>query len=46
MLLSNQKLVIRGTKMIMDELGYDEAEACRLLLLYGSVQKVLEAEKK
>jgi N-acetylmuramic acid 6-phosphate etherase len=46
MLLSNQKLVIRGTRMIMDELGYGEAEARRLLLLHGSVQKVLEAEQK
>jgi N-acetylmuramic acid 6-phosphate etherase len=28
--------------MIMDELGYSEAKAKRLLLLHGSVQKVLD----
>lgn len=42
MQLTNQKLVERGTKMIMDELGYNEKKARRLLLLHGSVQKVLE----
>jgi N-acetylmuramic acid 6-phosphate etherase len=31
--------------MIMEELGYDEAKARRLLLLHGSVNKVLEAAK-
>lgn len=46
MQLTNEKLVQRGTKMIMDELGFQEAKAKRLLLLHGSVQKVLdEAEK-
>jgi N-acetylmuramic acid 6-phosphate etherase len=42
MQLTNQKLVERGTRMIMDELGYPEDKAKRLLLLHGSVQKVLE----
>ncbi len=42
MQLTNQKLVERGTRMIMDELGYTEEKAKRLLLLHGSVQKVLE----
>ena len=42
MKLSNEKLVKRGTRMIMDELGYSETKAKRLLLLHGSVQKVLE----
>jgi len=42
MLLTNEKLVNRGTRMIMDELGYPEAKAKRLLLLHGSVQKVLD----
>ena len=42
MQLTNEKLVNRGTRMIMDELGYPEEKAKRLLLLYGSVQKVLE----
>jgi len=42
MQLTNQKLVERGTRMIMDELGYSGEKARRLLLLHGSVQKVLE----
>jgi len=42
MQLTNQKLVERGTRMIMDELEYGESKARRLLLLHGSVQKVLE----
>ena len=32
--------------MIMSELGYDEVKAKRLLLLHGSVNGVLEAEKE
>lgn len=43
MQLTNQKLVDRGTKMIMEELNYSEPKAKRLLLLHGSVQKVLDA---
>lgn len=46
MQLTNEKLVMRGTKMIMDELGYPETKAKRLLLLHGSVQKVLDAVDK
>lgn len=48
MQLTNKKLVERGTRMIMEELGYPETKARRLLLLHGSVQKVLEeaGEKK
>ncbi len=42
MQLSNNKLINRGTKMIMQELGYSESKAKRLLLLHGSVQKVLD----
>jgi len=42
MQLTNQKLIIRGTQMIIDELGFSETKAKRLLLLHGSVQKVLE----
>lgn len=45
MQLTNQKLVTRGTKMIMEELGYSESKAKRLLLLHGSVQKVLDEVK-
>ncbi|MCF6332890.1 MAG: N-acetylmuramic acid 6-phosphate etherase [Draconibacterium sp.] len=46
MQLTNEKLVMRGTKMIMDELGYPETKARRLLLLHGSVQKVLDTTAK
>lgn len=46
MQLTNQKLINRGTRMIMAELGYDEVTAKRLLLLHGSVNAVLEAEKR
>lgn len=42
MQLTNQKLVTRGTRMIMDELGYPEEKARRLLILHGSVRKVLD----
>lgn len=45
MQLTNQKLVERGTHMIMEETDLDENEAKRLLLLYGSVRKVLHALK-
>lgn len=46
MQLSNQKLVDRGTRMLVDELGlpYDQANA--LLLLHGSVKKAVEAYRK
>ncbi len=46
MQLTNEKLVKRGTRMIMDELGFPEEEAKRLLLLHGSVQKVLEEAER
>ncbi|MDR3118451.1 MAG: N-acetylmuramic acid 6-phosphate etherase [Mediterranea sp.] len=42
MQLSNQKLVDRGTRMIVEELGltYDQAKA--LLLMHGSVKKAVD----
>lgn len=43
MQLSNDKLVDRGTRMLIDELGLDYEEANRLLLLYGSVKKATDA---
>lgn len=46
MQLTNEKLVMRGTKMIMDELGFSETKAKRLLLLHGSVQNVLDEADK
>ncbi len=45
MQLTNQKLVERGTRMIMEETTLDAKEAKRLLLLYGSVRKVQEMWK-
>lgn len=45
MQLTNQKLVHRGTRMIMTELGYNEQTAKRLLLLHGSVNAVLTKAK-
>lgn len=45
MQLTNLKLINRGTRMIMNELGYDEATAKRLLL-HCSVNEVLMAEKE
>lgn len=46
MQLTNQKLINRGTRMIMAELAYDEVKARRLLLLHGSVNAVLLDEKE
>lgn len=42
MQLSNQKLVERGVKMIVDELGIDVDQARMLLDTHGSVKKVLD----
>ncbi|MFR9166128.1 MAG: N-acetylmuramic acid 6-phosphate etherase [Dysgonomonas sp.] len=43
MQLSNAKLVDRGTRMIVDELGLPYDQANRLLLLHGSVKKAVDA---
>jgi N-acetylmuramic acid 6-phosphate etherase len=44
MLLSNEKLVDRGVKMVMGSLSLDSYdEAKNLLLKYGSVKKAVEA---
>jgi N-acetylmuramic acid 6-phosphate etherase len=45
MQLSNEKLVDRGTKMIMNELGVDYEKANELLLKHGSVRKAVDAVK-
>lgn len=45
MQLSNAKLVERGTKMIMEELGIPEEEARKLLLQEGSVRRAIEKHK-
>jgi len=46
MQLTNQKLIQRGTGMIMEELGFDEEKARRLLLIHGSVDQVLKLYPK
>lgn len=46
MQLTNQKLIRRGTKMISEELGFDPETSRKLLLLHGSVRKVLDVFKK
>jgi N-acetylmuramic acid 6-phosphate etherase len=43
MQLTNYKLVDRGTRMIMNETGLDEATAAELLQKYGSVRKAVDA---
>lgn len=45
MQLSNNKLVARGTKMIMDETGVSEEKAAFLLEKYGSVRNAVESLK-
>ncbi len=45
MQLSNQKLVDRGTRMIVDELGLPYEQAKSMLLLHGSVKKAIDAYK-
>jgi N-acetylmuramic acid 6-phosphate etherase len=43
MQLSNKKLVDRGTRMIVDELGLDYDTAQALLLTHGSVKNAIDA---
>ena len=43
MQLSNQKLVDRGARMLVGELGLPYDRARTLLLLHGSVKKALDA---
>ena len=43
MQLTNQKLVDRGTRMIVDELGLEYEHAKRILLTYGSVKAAIDA---
>lgn len=43
MQLSNAKLVDRGTRMVIDELGLNYDDAKRLLLLHGSVKAAVDA---
>lgn len=43
MQLSNEKLVDRGTKMVMESTGVDYATGKKLLLEHGSVRKAVDA---
>ena len=43
MQLSNDKLIERGTRMVMQSTGLSEAEAKAMLLKHGSVRKAVEA---
>ncbi len=45
MQLSNQKLVDRGTRMIVEELNLDYEHAKTLLLMHGSVKNAIDAYK-
>ena len=45
MQLSNEKLVTRGTRMIMEATGASADEAYDLLMKYGSVRAAVEAYK-
>lgn len=45
MQLSNNKLIDRGTKMIMEELRIDEEEAAQLLRKFASVRAAIESRK-
>ena len=46
MQLSNNKLVDRGTRYLMEGLQLDYDEAQKVLNQYGSVKKALDALKK
>jgi N-acetylmuramic acid 6-phosphate etherase len=42
MQLSNNKLVIRGTEMVMQATGLDAEKANELLLTHGSVRNAID----
>jgi N-acetylmuramic acid 6-phosphate etherase len=46
MQLTNNKLVDRGARMIMEELGIGQEEAERLLKEFGSVRKAIDSRQK
>jgi N-acetylmuramic acid 6-phosphate etherase len=45
MQLSNEKLVDRGTRMVMEATGLDEKTSNELLLKYGSVRAAVDSLK-
>ncbi len=46
MMLTNEKLIDRGAKMLMRDFAWDYKRARGILIEYGSVRKVLEAHRK
>lgn len=46
MQLSNAKLVDRGARMIVEELGLEYEQAKNILLIHGSVKKAVDAYRK
>ena len=46
MQLSNQKLVDRGTRMVMEELNLEYDQSQRLLLMYGLVKNAVDAYRE
>ena len=46
MQLSNAKLVDRGTRMVVEELGLSYDDAKRLLLMHGSVKRAVDAYRE
>ncbi|HNU78732.1 MAG: N-acetylmuramic acid 6-phosphate etherase [Prolixibacteraceae bacterium] len=46
MQLTNAKLVARGTRMLMEELGLEQTEARELLLEAGSVKKAIDSYRR
>ena len=46
MKLSNNKLIDRGTKMIISELNISETEAHKLLLKYKNVRAAINSKSK
>jgi N-acetylmuramic acid 6-phosphate etherase len=45
MQLSNDKLRLRGTRMLAEALGLEEVAAYELLLKYGSVEAAIQAQR-
>lgn len=46
MMLTNEKLIDRGTRMVMDALQIDEEKASELLKKHGSVREVMNQQQK
>lgn len=46
MQLTNSKLIVRGTRMLMEELGLEQEAARELLLKFGSVKKAMDGFRR